>query len=291
MVAELTLFLTKDREVQVRAFTTKRGKEVFCVKDFIRQTANKTMGPNDAVVYWLSCLGKLMHENAIMEQYMVKFLGPYEQANVCLRAEGLLLLYAHMCERFDWVEKKYQSEIRNALFTIIERKTAAAYMEMFDDGEVNELLAERGDRNLTSPPEGSKFNYVEPELDAKLKAAEAEKQRVVNELIAKIEAKTLALDEANAKLREKEEEEEDAKRRKKDGFTVADVLKAKNLPLDSKEVFCKRVISKFKTAYPDRRTFKRHDTSYFFAEDRKIVEEMVVVEYEMHLLAEGMLDV
>jgi hypothetical protein len=291
MVAELTLFLTKDREVQVRAFTTKRGKEVFCIKDFIRQTASKTMGPNDAVVYWLSCLGKLMHEDAILDQYMVKFPGPYEQANVCIRAEGLVLLYAHMCERFAWVEKKYQSEIRNVLFAIVERKTATAYMEMFDDGEVDELMVERGDRSLACPPEGSRFNYVEPELDAKLKVAEAEKQRAVNELIAKLEAKTLALDEANAKLREKEEEEQDAKRHKKDGFTVADVLKAKNLPLDSKEVFCKRLISKFKTAYPDRRTFKRHDTSYFYAEDRQIVEELAVAEYEMHLLAEGKLDV
>jgi hypothetical protein len=291
MVAEPTLFLTKDRTVQVRAFTTKRGKEVFCIKDFIRQTANKKMGPNDAIVYWLSCLGKLMHEAAILEQYMVKFPGPYEQPNVCIRAEGLLLLYTHMCDRFDWMKKEYQSEIRNTLFAIIESKTAAAYVEMFDDGEVDELLAERGDRNLTCPPEGSKFNYVDPEVDAKLKAAEVENQRLVNELVAKLEAKTLALDEANAKLRQQEEAEHDAKRRKQDGFTVADILKAKNLPLDSKEVFCKKLIAKFKAAYPDRKTFKRHDTAYFFAEDRQIVEELVVVEYEMHLLAEGKLDV
>ena len=233
MVAEPTLFLTKDREVQVRTSKTKRGKEVFCVKDFIRQTADKLIGPNDAMVYWLSCLGKLMHEEAIMDQYMVKFPGPYEPQNVCLRAEGLLLLYMHMCERFDWVKKEYQPEIRATLFAIIESKTAAAYVELFDDGEVDQLLAERGDRVLECPPEGSKFIYVEPEKEDG--RSKEENQRAVNELIAKLEAKSLALDEANAKLRQHEETEQEAKRRKQPGFTVADVLKAKNLPLEPKE--------------------------------------------------------
>jgi hypothetical protein len=273
MVAELTLFLTKDREVQVRAHKRRHGMEVFCVKDFIRQTASKTMGPNDAVVYWLSCLGKLMHEDSILDQYMVKFLGPYEQANVCIRAEGLLLLYAHMCERFDWVEKKYQSEVRNTLFAIIASKTAAVHMEMFDDGEVEELLSERGDRDLTCPPGGSKFNYIEPEVNEGLKASQAEHERAVNELIAKLEA-------ANSKLKQYEADR-DTKKRKQGGFKLADLVDengAHSLVV-CKDAFCKKVMAAFKTRYPDREPFKRHGAVCLFDEDRAAAADVVKEEY------------
>lgn len=277
MVAEPMLFLTKDRQVSVRTSTLRNGKEVFCIKDFIRETASKTMGPNDAIVYWLSCLGKLMHEATIMDQHMVKFPGPYEQPNVCICAEGLLLLYVHMCERFDWMKKECQSEIRNTLFSIIESKTAAAFVEMFDDGEVDALYAERGDRNLTCPPEGSKFNYVEPN---QLKATDEENQRMVNELISKLEAKTLALDEANAKLRQ-HETEKDTKRRKQAGFTIGDLVGSqKRASMGTAwDVFCKRVVVLFKTRHPDRETFKRHGTVYFFTEDRAAVEALVDEEF------------
>ena len=273
MVAELTLFLTKDREVQVRAHKRRHGMEVFCVKDFIRQTASKTMGPNDAVVYWLSCLGKLMHEPAVLDQYMVKFIGPYEQPNVCIRAEGLLLLYAHMCERFDWVEKKYQSEVRNTLFAIIASKTAAVHMEMFDDGEVEELLSERGDRDLTCPPGGSKFNYIEPEVNEGLKASQAEHERAVNELIAKLEA-------ANAKIKQYEGDRE-TKKRKQGGFKLADLVDengAHSLVV-CKDAFCKKVMAAFKTRYPNRESFKRHGAVCLFDEDRAAAADVVKEEY------------
>jgi hypothetical protein len=286
MVAEPTLFLTKDREVQVRTSTTKRGKEVFCVKDFIRQTADKLMGPNDAVIYWLSCLGKLMHEAAILDQYMIRFPGPYEQPQVCLRAEGLLLLYTHMCERFNWVKKEYQAEIRNTLFTIIETKTAAAYVELFDDGEVDALLVERGDRALACPPSGSKFIYVEPEVDVRIQAAEAEKERVVNELIAKLEAKSLALDEANARLKEQEGDRE-TKKRKRDGFKLSDLVdeQGEHVLVGCKDAFCKKVMATFKTRYPDRETFKRHGAVHLFNEDRAVAEQLIKEEYA-HLIME-----
>ena len=289
MVAEPTLFLTKDREVQVRAYTTKRGKEVFCVKDFIRQTASKVMGPNDAMVYWLSSLAKLMHEEHILEQYMVQFPGPYEKGNVCIRAEGLLVLYEHLCTRFDWVNKQYESEVRSTLHAIVESKSAAAFVELFDDGEVDALLAERGDRDLDCPPEGSEFLYVDPEEGAKLKAVQEDRDRVVRELIAQLEAKSMALDEANAEIREIKAEQ-DAKRRKHTGFTVSDVLKAKGLTVGAREVFCKRLIAKFKALHPERAMFKRNDVACFCVEDRLIVEKMVDTEYELMLLDEGRLD-
>jgi hypothetical protein len=286
MVAEPTLFLTKDRQVQVRAHTTRHGKEVFCIKDFIRQTANKKMGPNDAVVYWLSCLGQLMHEAAIMDQYMVKFPGPYEQPNVCIRAEGLLLLYVHMCERFDWMKQEYRSEIRNTLFAIIQSKTAAAYVELFDDGEVDALLAERGDRNLACPPEGSKFIYVEPEVDAKIKSVQEENQRVVNELIAKLEAKTLALDDANAKLQQQEEDRE-TKKRKRAGFRLSDLVDELHTLGVARDAFCKKVMTAFKTLHPGRETFKRHGAVYLFAEDRSVAEELIKEEYARFVMEEA----
>jgi hypothetical protein len=284
MVAEPTLFLTKDREVQVRAHTTRHGKEVFCIKDFIRQTSSKEMGPNDAVVYWLSCLGQLMHEAAIMDQYMVKFPGPYEQPNVCIRAEGLLLLYVHMCERFDWMKQECRPEIRSMLFAIIESKTAAAFVELFDDGEVDALLVERGDQSLTCPPEGSKFIYAEPEVNAKLKEAQESNQRMVDGLIAELEANKLALNDANTRLRQQEEDRE-TKKRKRTGFRLIDLMDDK--PVVSMDAFCKKVMAAFKTRYPDRETFKRHGAVYIYTEDRSAAEELIKEEYARQVMEEA----
>jgi hypothetical protein len=289
MVAEPTLFLTIDRVVQVRAHTTRSGMEVFCVKDFIRETASTKIGPNDAMVYWISSLNHLTYERDVMDTRMVKFLGPYEKSNPCINASGLLILYIHLCERFTWVNDKYKSEVVTVLKDIIQSNSAAAYVAMFDDGEVDALMLERGDRDLDCPPEGSKFNFVDEEkenaLTAKIKALEEEKARTVNDLIAKLEAKSLALDEANAKLCQKEMDQE-TKRRKQSAFSIGDVVEAKGLHISSRDIFCKKVIARFKDRFPGHTTFKRHGATLFFAEDKAIIEGLVHEEHELLLESE-----
>ena len=59
MVAEPTLFLSKDSQIHVRTCSAScnlpSGLEVFCVKDFIHQTSNRVVSPCDAIIY---CAGK-----------------------------------------------------------------------------------------------------------------------------------------------------------------------------------------------------------------------------------------
>ena len=182
MVAELMLCLSKDQSVQVRAFqdTDNDDKYFFCVKDFIRQTANKRMGPNDAMIYWLSTLGSLSHEDAIMDSRNILFLGPYEQENVCISAEGLILLYHHMDIRFQLVNEQYRSEVQDVLQEIHTNKASMeTHVQMFDDGEIDEQLKECAETG--EQPVDSKFYYkreagddtdVQLQLIAKIKELE-----------------------------------------------------------------------------------------------------------------------
>ena len=71
---------------------------------------------------------------------------------------------------------------------------------------------------------------------------------------------------------------------------MSDVLKAKGLTVGAREVFCKRLIAKFKALHPERAMFKRNDVACFCVEDRLIVEKMVDTEYELMLLDEERLD-
>ena len=95
MVAEPTLFLSRDELIQVRVHTTKKGVRVYCVRDFIRMIANKQLKPSEALIYWMSAASsrELRSEHDIQDQYAIQFLGPYEPKNMCITAGGLLILF------------------------------------------------------------------------------------------------------------------------------------------------------------------------------------------------------
>lgn len=298
MVAEPTLFLSKDRELQVRAFTTKSGKEVFCVKDFIRATSKKVMGPDDAMIYWLSSLMKLLHEREVIDSRMVQFLGPYEKPEVCISAAGLLVLYHHLSSRFDLVEEAYRTEVQDVLADIVSSKSAKAYVEMHDDGEVDDQLAEMGDERWTRPPAGSKYEYRD-EVDGKemggdemnqvilsfnerLKLAEEERNKAVNDLIRKLEAEKLASQKAKAKLSGYAADEE-ARKRKRTGFTAASVIEEKKWVIENRGSFCKSIVSAFKARFPSGKTFVRHGAVHFYSEDRPMVELLLQEAYDRYL--------
>ena len=71
------------------------------------------------------------------------------------------------------------------------------------------------------------------------------------------------------------------KRLKKTAFSISNVINDMNLKLESKDFFCKKIVSKFKTRYPDHKTFKRHAAVCFFGEDRGRVEELVLEELSL----------
>ena len=299
MVTELTLFLSKDRQVQVRAHVTKSGKEVFCIKDFIRQTANKVMGPDDALIYWLSSHMKLLHEREILDSRMVQFLGPYERPEICISAAGLLILYHHLGVRFNFVKEKYRVEVQNVLCDIISAKSASAHVEMHDDGEIDGQLAEMGDEKWTEPPAGSKYEYRDTvdgvemsgedmnsmmkSFDERLRVSEEEKMRLVNDLIQKLEAEKQASAVMKTQLSGHESLQE-CKKRKKSGFSLTSVISDKGWKIENKEAFCKKVVAKYKTSFPTNETFLRHGLIHFYAEDKQVVEMLLQQANDQYLL-------
>jgi hypothetical protein len=163
--AELTLFLSTDKELQVRAHVTKKGKYVFCVKDFICQTSNRDVGPNESILLWIHAVGKLLHEDHILENIPVQFAGPYEKPCICISAEGLLILYHFLDQEFNLTEIKYRDQVQNVLMDVVSGKNMDSHIYMHDDGEIRELMKEKGDNAYSNPPAGSKFIFIPTVVD------------------------------------------------------------------------------------------------------------------------------
>jgi hypothetical protein len=277
MVAEPTLFLTKDRRVQVRAHKTNGGAELYCVKDFIRQTAGVRMGPDDAMLYWLSSLAHLIHEREVLNVYVIQFMGPYETPTACISAQGLLILYHHLNERHSWVNQQYKEEVQDTLMRLALNGSWAGFVEMHDDGEVEEQLAERGDSEIRCPPEGSRFNYAD-EFDAEQLTTEQinrrmeEGKRLADGLLLRLEASEAELEATRAKLHEHEAVQE-RKRQKGAGFRLGSLVP--DLSAADRDQVCKAVVAGFRARFPERGTFVKHGAVHFFAEDRPIVEALV----------------
>lgn len=281
MVAEPILFLSADREVMVRAHVNKEGAHVYCIKDFIRQTSNKEMGPNDALVYWMSSLFSLQRERAITDVTLVVFPGFYEmpKENPCISAEGLLILFHHLDARFGLIKREYESEITQVLTDLISNPNAhEKHVEMFDDGVIEEQIAERQAKGVVGdmPPPGSKFLYVDNDDDTEKR-----------ELLSQLEAKDAELKATLAKL-QAHETDRDAKRRLRCSFTVPEVISAMDIPEEHQRRVCRWIVSEFKQKFPDRKTFLRHRTTRFLPDDRPAVEaiaaEMKVLDFVFELL-------
>jgi hypothetical protein len=77
MVAEHFIFLSTDRLVNVRCCMAG-DTQLFCVVDFIRRTANRRMGPLDALQYWMDISLRLQSEYDVTNSIVPRFPGPFE---------------------------------------------------------------------------------------------------------------------------------------------------------------------------------------------------------------------
>ncbi len=279
----------------MRAHITSQQRTVFCVKDFIRQTANRTMSPDDALLCWLYAIGKLSHEDAIMDNIAVQFAGPYEKPNVCLGAEGLLILYHFMGEELRLVNDLYKTEVQDILTEIIAGQNCDQHICMHDDGEIQELLAERGAETWTMPPRESKFFFVptvqnesgeEEPFDAVLKRhvqTEAELRERLQTLEAKNAEMASELQSHSEHMRELKQlrASKDRKRTRGSGFCVQELCT--ELELDVPEAhmgtLCRKVINTFKSDHPGRHTFSKHKRVHFYPEDRALVADLLNEEH------------
>jgi hypothetical protein len=277
MVAEPTLFLSEDCMLQVRAHTTRSGVAVYCVRDFIRVIVNKPeLKPSDAMVYWLSaaCSKELSTEHAIMDQYPIRFLGPYEPKNICLNASGLLLLFDYLDRRFGFIWPQYKEEIRRRLLLLVEGK-GSEYVWDHDDGEVDEMVAARDEaiargEGLDGPPKDWKFNFDDKPPDPE---TVAQLQECVEAVEAMVEEKFCVEPEAVKPTRDK-----------KASFTLKSLMDDLKVKVDQAfmPAFGKAVSTRFKAMCPGSETFTRKKVVYFYETDRECLEDIVQEEFIRH---------
>jgi hypothetical protein len=242
---------------------------------------------------WLYAIGKLSHEDAILDNIAVQFAGPYEKPNICIGAEGLLILYHFMGEELKLVNEKHKTEVQDALMDTVSGQNQ--HIEMHDDGEIQEILAEMGEETWVCPPPESNFcffpvvkneNGDEEAFDAVLRRhiqSGLELRDKVQQLETKNSELSLQLEACTEPMQELKQlrAAKDRKRTRCDGVSVHDLCTelGLNVPENHIAALCKRVINVFKAAHPDKETFFRHKIMYFYPEDKELVTDLLNEEH------------
>ena len=293
MVAEPFIFLSEDRQVEVRCCRTK-DTNLFCVKDFIRRTANRRMGPVDAVRLWMHISSALHNEHDIVNSFVYKFPGPYERPNVCINANGLLVLYHHMDTMHGLVNEKYRDEVNQRLLQVVSGR-GGQYIEEYDDGEIDAQMAEE-DSGSTEPLEKDSRAWYVPmtgmpngeEIPVEM-ALEMQKRENEGLCVRLAEMKESdkrccdALNQMKKRIAELEKEKLPASLLCKRGntFTLGSLVKHNGLSVLDKfrcKLF-KRVVARFKIQFPATRLNKHHRVTYFSAEHRDDAERILHSEF------------
>ena len=294
MVAEPFIFLSTDRLVDVRCCMAG-GTPLFCVVDFIRRTANRRMGPLDALQYWMDMSLRLQSEYDVMNSFVYQFPGPFERPNVCLNANGLLVLYHHMGTMHGLVNEGYRLEVERRLVEVAEGG-GRQYIEEHDDGEIDEQMSGGGEGR--EPPAGSRFWYVpmvkgrdDGEEELPVEAAlvrEREESAALLAAVARKEAELEALRrratdrEALANTRILELEQLLSRKRGRDGaFNLGVVIRSMGLDIPEQSLgrLCKRVVTQFRRDHPAAALDRRQHVVFFPAEYRGDVERLLGAEF------------
>jgi hypothetical protein len=285
MVSEPFIFLSSDRLVNVRCCRVK-DTPYFCVKDFIRRTAKRRMGPLDALQYWVSISLALQHEVDIMRSYMYRFPGPYELPTVCVNANGLLLLLHHMDELHKLVDPAYRAEANKRLQDVLNGD-GEQYIEDYDDGEIDSQTKEAGEGGFDQPADSCFWYSPTVEIDGKDVTA-AEALRLATDQGQKLQSRVTVLESEAAMLKrtngraleiqknriEELEQDIDARRTRIDSFSLTALISDLGLQISAKRIkpLCRRVASVFKKQFPERRLKTRHRVVIFNPDERDSVE-------------------
>lgn len=311
MVAEPFIFLSKDRQVDVRCYRI-HGQPFFCIKDFIRRVSRTPMGPLDAVQYWLSISCEVEHEQELMNTYVHRFPGPYEMPEVCISASGLMLVMHYLDAMHGLVNQSYRAEVNERLLDVA-RGGGEEYIEEHDDGEIEEQLrelereeggskaeaAETADVGIGAavPPSGSRFWYrptvkvdgtdEEMELheaarlaDERCRALQTALERAEEE-VAKLKA---ASEETEAALRARVEELEGTLGRQneaKGSFKLTTLIKEMGMDIKEDRIvpLCKQAVKRFRSENPQSCITTRKGVLCFMPRDREELERILLLEH------------
>jgi len=287
MAPEPFIFLTHDKLVDIRCCKVK-GTPYFCVKDFIRRIANRPMGPLDALQHWLSICLSLQYEHDIMNTYVYKFAGPYERPEVCVTANGLLIVLHHLDTVHELVNHAYRAEVNSRLLEVAEG-AGDRYIEDHDDGEVDAQMGGEG----ADLPEGSRFRYTptvrvsgadtEVTLDEAVRLERGENRRLTEKLARMEDELLLARQEAanvaallNARIVDLERTIEH-RYNMDNAFKLTTLIKEAGMDIarDRLNPLCKRVVRLFRAENPDSSVFNRKGVLFFMPDDREEMERII----------------
>ena len=283
MVAEPTLFLSRDELIQVRVHTTKKGTKVYCVRDFIRMIANKQLKPSEALIYWMSAASsrELRSEHDIQDQYAIQFIGPYEPKNMCITAGGLLILFHHMDKRWGLILDEYKEEIQQRL-TILVEGGGAEYVWDYDDGEVDTMTAAKDEavakgEGLNGPPENWKYFFDDQDALDPAMANQVHQQCV--EAVAEM---SIVLEEEAACAVSVVAVNHD----KKASFSLKGLMQEMEIKIDQAfmPAMGKAVSARFREMCPESETFSKKKTTYFYEPDRECLEKLIREEYFKYVM-------
>ena len=297
MVAEPFIFLSTDRLVDVRCCMAG-DTPLFCVVDFIRRTANRRMGPLDALQYWMDISLRLQNEFDVMNSFVYQFPGPFERPSICLNAKGLLALYHHMEAMHGLVNQAYRPEVEQRLVEVAEGR-GRQYIVEYDDGEVDEQMEEGGEVGWGKPVAGSRFWYVpmvkgddgEEEDTIPTEVAFILKQEENAALLTTIAQKEAELSAARQHMTERDaltntriqelEQMLCRKRGRDEAFTLSAAIKSMGLNIQEQGLgsLCKRVVTQFKRAHPEAALDRRQHVVYFPSGYRGDVEHLLGQEF------------
>jgi hypothetical protein len=295
MVSEPFIFLSSDRMVDVR-YCKVKGIPFFCVKDFIRRTSSRPMGPLDALQYWVNISLCMEHEYDVMNTYVYKFPGPYEKPEVCIAANGLLIVLHHLDTVYGLTNQTYRSEI-NARLTEVLEGAGEQYMEEHDDGEIDAQLTEIGETCATTPPDNSRFWYTPTvkveNVDEEVTMEEAvrigcEENRSIRSTLAKQtdELRIARRDAAsasnylNGRIQELEQSIEH-KYNMDNAFKLTALVQELGIEVRCEKLnpLCKRVVKQFRSEHPGASIVSRKGVLFFMPGEKAEVERLLRQEH------------
>jgi hypothetical protein len=254
------------------------------------------MGPLDALQYWMDISLRLQGEYDVTNSFVYRFPGPFERPNVCLNANGLLVLYHHMGAMHGLVNEGYRLEVERRLVEVAEGG-GRQYIEEYDDGEVDEQMRECGEAEGRAPPAGSRFWYVpmvkgqDGAEDLPVEAALAREREENAALVSAAAHREAELDamrqratdrEALTNTRILELEQLLSRKRGRDGaFNLGAVIKGMGLDIPEQSLgrLCKRVVTQFRRDHPAAALDRRQHVVFFPAEYKGDVERLLGAEF------------
>ena len=278
---EQTVFLTADRAVSVRVHKMKSTDEwVFAVFDFIIGVGDtKKKYSETAGHVWLHILQNNLYEPAIQFCPLVRFPGPLEdpRGSPCVSAYGLSVLYTHMQDHFGHrVKEEYIQEIDASIRAML-CNNVEPHVEMYDDGEIEAQEKEAVGQHFAGCKR--KYSYL---VDG-VEMTETEIGAIRNDFVENInkmkEQHAAEMKRLVSELKTANEQIAtfNFETKKTTGIRLAEILEDMKVVLKNPNHIRdlgSKVKAAFETEY-DGKTFKKKDITYYFVEDKPLLEHLV----------------